>query len=192
MYKPKLCHNFYNNPSYFFSFHYNIPSNIVNPSNRWSLNPAVPQAPVSIKAVVGGPNSIMVAWSLPKRTHGIITKYLLYMRAPPDREPVRRILPPQVCFQSSSYIWQKVKWKRNKNSKGRNPFISFICIKVTPKISNWLFTDILHSHICILSPFICFQNSSMIETNNLLGVCNHFSFFSVAEKTKINTRTRKE
>ncbi|MPC49523.1 Down syndrome cell adhesion molecule-like protein Dscam2 [Portunus trituberculatus] len=55
----------------------------------------VPQAPSSIKAVVAGANSIVVAWSLPGRTHGVITKYLLYIRAPPERDPIRRILPPQ-------------------------------------------------------------------------------------------------
>lgn len=56
----------------------------------------VPQAPAKIKAVVGGARSVVVSWAAPLRTHGIITKYILYTRAPPERDPSRRILPPQV------------------------------------------------------------------------------------------------
>ncbi|XP_069937284.1 cell adhesion molecule Dscam2-like, partial [Cherax quadricarinatus] len=55
----------------------------------------VPQAPAGIKVVVGGGESVMVAWAPPQRSHGTITKYVLYVRAPPDRHATRRILPPQ-------------------------------------------------------------------------------------------------
>ncbi|KAG7165542.1 Down syndrome cell adhesion molecule-like protein 2-like 10, partial [Homarus americanus] len=55
----------------------------------------VPQAPARIKAVVSGPQSVMVTWSAPERPHGTITKYILYIRAPPERDSTRRILLPQ-------------------------------------------------------------------------------------------------
>nr|XP_027210564.1 Down syndrome cell adhesion molecule-like protein Dscam2 [Penaeus vannamei] len=58
----------------------------------------VPQAPRTIKVVMNGPNSVIVAWAAPQRAHGTVTKYILYRRAPPARDPIRRILPPQTLW----------------------------------------------------------------------------------------------
>ncbi|XP_037800321.1 Down syndrome cell adhesion molecule-like protein Dscam2 [Penaeus monodon] len=58
----------------------------------------VPQAPRTIKVVMNGPNSVIVAWAAPERAHGTVTKYILYRRAPPARDPIRRILPPQTLW----------------------------------------------------------------------------------------------
>ncbi|XP_068213179.1 cell adhesion molecule Dscam2-like isoform X2 [Palaemon carinicauda] len=55
----------------------------------------VPQAPSKIKAVVSSSKSVKVAWEAPERLHGLLTKYILYIRSPPSRDPARRILPPQ-------------------------------------------------------------------------------------------------
>ena len=58
--------------------------------------PTVPLPPEEIKAVVAGPNSVIVAWAPPPRSHGILIKYTLYSMSSTARSPTAKPLTPQV------------------------------------------------------------------------------------------------
>ncbi|XP_042865020.1 Down syndrome cell adhesion molecule-like protein Dscam2 [Penaeus japonicus] len=93
----------------------------------------VPQAPRAVKVVVNGGNSAIVAWAAPERAHGTVTKYILYRRAPPARDPIRRILPPQTLWLevtdlASNHLYEF--WVTSATRVGEGPASSVV--SVTP------------------------------------------------------------
>lgn len=58
----------------------------------------VPEAPASIKVVVSGTSSIVVAWAPPVHPRGIMTKYTLFFQVEGERKQKRRTVPSSVSL----------------------------------------------------------------------------------------------
>ncbi|XP_071527560.1 cell adhesion molecule Dscam2-like isoform X6 [Panulirus ornatus] len=97
----------------------------------------VPQEPARIKAVVAGAQSVLVTWSAPTRARGTITKYILYIRAPPDRDTTRRILPPQTRWLEVSDLEPRRRyefWVAAATRVGEGPASSVVSAAPSPTV----------------------------------------------------------
>ncbi|ROT77750.1 Down syndrome cell adhesion molecule isoform, partial [Penaeus vannamei] len=103
----------------------------------------VPQAPRTIKVVMNGPNSVIVAWAAPQRAHGTVTKYILYRRAPPARDPIRRILPPQTLWLevtdlASNHLYEF--WVTSATRVGEGPASPVVSATPSATVSSGIYS----------------------------------------------------